>query len=382
MLSQDEYLTMRTNIYDVEARENIWRRYIKEIPDDGYFLLPSCILAVGYPGSEATIPRLFDLLDLDWNWNLKPESMCTCCSGIAYHGDVATIESTLLTTARLWSLAQEAGYETIAVACVTSFGIHSECFDLYREEPGLKQKIDKLLMEACGRKFELPRHILHVSDVVYKHRLRLRDEFMIYQLVDKDSSRPLRGVDHVGCHYNKLFPLERSLGGAEYCEVLSGLVKAWGGKEIDYPERRHCCGMGFRQCMLTPNRGFTNACVNKKMVSMEPFEPDFILTNCPGCQVYLDKEQWAIKELKGKEYFIPVLTYMELAALLMGWDPYDIVGIQFHTVPVESLLDKIGIPYDESKTWLGKDEQTLACSDGIVEATLAAGRTMRGISLP
>jgi len=382
ILSQDEYLTMQTNIYDVEARENIWKRYIKEIPDDGYFLLPSCILAVGYPGSEATIPRLFDLLDLDWNWNLKPESMCTCCSGIAYHGDVATIESTLLTTARLWSLAQEAGYETIAVACVTSFGIHSECFDLYREEPGLKQKIDKLLMEACGRKFELPRHILHVSDVVYKHRLKLRDKFMVHQLVDKDSGRPLRGVDHVGCHYNKLFPLERSLGGAEYCEVLSGLAKAWGGKEIDYPERRHCCGMGFRQCMLTPNRGFTNACVNKKMVSMEPFQPDFIVTNCPGCQVYLDKEQWAIKELTGKEYFIPVLTYIELAGLLMGWDPYDVVGLQFHTVPVEPLLDKIGIPYDELKTWLGKNEQTLPCSDEIAEATLAAGRTMRGIPLP
>jgi len=382
MLSQDEYMTRQTNIYNVEARENIWRRYIKEIPEDGYFLLPSCVLAVGYPGSEATIPRLFDLLDLDWNWNLKPESMCTCCSGIAYHGDVDTIESTLLTTARLWSVAQEAGYETIAVACVTSFGVHSECFDLYREETGLKQKIDKLLMEACGRKFELPRYIVHVSDVIYKHRLRLRDEFMTYQLIEKETGRPLRGVDHVGCHYNKLFPLERSLGGGEYCEVLSGMIKAWGGKEIDYPERRHCCGMGFRQCMLTPNRGFTAASVNKKMVSMDPFEPDFIVTNCPGCQVYLDKEQWAIKELKGKEYFIPVLTYMELAGLLMGWDPYDIVGIQFHTVPVEPLLDKIGIPYDESRSWLGKDGQTLPCLDELREATLAAGRTMRGIPLP
>jgi len=140
--------------------------------------------------------------------------------------------------------------------------------------------------------------------------------------------------------------------------------------------------MGFRQCMLTTNRGFTAACVNKKMVSMEPFAPDFIVTNCPGCEVQLDKEQWAIKELKGKEYSVPVLTYMELAGLLMGWDPYDVVGIQFHTVPVEPLLDKIGIPYDESKTWLGKDEQSLPCSDEIAKATLAAGRTMRGIPLP
>ena len=72
---------------------------------------------------------------------------------------------------------------------------------------------------------------------------------------------------------------------------------------------------------------------------------------------------------------------MELAGLMMGWDPYDVVGLQFHTVPVEPLLDKIGIPYDESKTRLGKDEQTLPCSDEIAKATLAAGRTMRGIPL-
>jgi len=363
--------------YSIEARDSIWKKYIKAIPEDGYFLLPSCILAVAYPSTEAMMPRLFDLLDLDWSWNTGPESQCTCCSGIAYHGDVCTIESTLINIARLWALAQEAGYDTVAVACVTSFGVHSECFDLYRQEPGLKDRISRLLKRACGRSFELPRHIVHVSDVVYAHRLRLKDEFMTYRLVDKDSARPLRGVDHVGCHYNKLFPQERSLGGAEYCEVLSGLVKAWGGESIDYPERRHCCGMGFRQCMITPNRGFSAACVNKKMESMEPFQPDFIVTNCPGCEVYLDREQWAIRELTGKEHFVPVLTYMELAGLLMGWDPYEIVGIQFHTVPVEPLLDKIGIPYDESKTWLGKDGQTLQCNAEILRATAGAGHKLR-----
>ena len=366
------------SILDHDGRETLWRRHIKEIPDDGYFLLPSCILAVGYPGAEITIPSLYDLLGLDWNWNLKPESMCSCCSGIGYHGDIATIESTLLTVARLWSVAQEAGYDAVSVACVTSFGVHSECYDLYREEPGLKQKMDRLLMEACGRRFELPRYILHASDVIYKHRDRLRDSFMPYRLVDGETGRPLRGVDHVGCHYSKLFPSERSMGGADYCEVLSGLVKAWGGKEIDYPERRHCCGMGFRQCMITPNRGFTAASVKKKMESMEPFQPDFIVTNCPGCQVQIDKQQWAIWELTGKEYFVPVLTHSELAGLLLGWDPYDVVGIQFHTVPVEPLLDKIGIPYDESRAWLGKDGQTLSWSDEIVDATRAAGDDRAG----
>jgi heterodisulfide reductase subunit B len=118
------------------------------------------------------------------------------------------------------------------------------------------------------------------------------------------------------------------------------------------------------------------------MESMEPFEPDFVITNCPGCQVHLDKQQWAIKELTGKEYFIPVLTYMELAGLLLGWDPYETVGIQFHTVPVEPLLDKIGIPYDESKSWLGKEGQVLSCTEEIRMATQAAGKKSKGQLLP
>lgn len=41
---------------------------------------------------------------------------------------------------------------------------------------------------------------------------------------------------------------------------------------------------------------------------------------------------------------IPTLSYAELAGLLLGWDPYDAVGIQGHTVPVEPLLERIGIP--------------------------------------
>ena len=54
--------------------------------------------------------------------------------------------------------------------------------------------------------------------------------------------------------------------------------------------------------------------------------------------------------MTGEKFFIPVLTYQELAGLLLGWDPYDIVGIDSHTVPVEPLLDKIGIPCEKEKS--------------------------------
>ena len=332
---------------------------IKEIPSDDYYLTTSCVLGTLNPGTEVLITRIYDLLGLHWGITpTTPASQCTCCTGISSHGDIMAFESTLLVVARLWSVAAELGFKHISTACVTSFCIHTECLEMYHEEPDLAERVDRWLHEACGRKLQLPTHVVHASDVIYKHRDRLAESFLKYRLVDHRTGRPLRIVDHVGCHYAKVFP-EKAVGGADYCDVLTGMIRSWGGQTVDYPERRHCCGMGFRQCMIQPNRGYTMACVLKKMTSMEPFQPDLILTNCPGCNVFLDKEQWAIQELTGRQFQVPVLSYTELAGLLLGWDPYDVVGIQAHTVPVEPFLDRVGIPYDNAKAWLhGVPEQT------------------------
>ena len=66
-----------------------------------------------------------------------------------------------------------------------------------------------------------------------------------------------------------------------------------------------------------------------------------------------------IRELTGVDYGIPTVSYAELAGLLLGWDPYGVVGIQSHTVPVEALLDQIGIPYDRSKEWIAEKSPEL-----------------------
>ncbi|MGA9640036.1 MAG: heterodisulfide reductase-related iron-sulfur binding cluster [Terriglobales bacterium] len=328
---------------------------IKEIPENDYFLTPSCILGAINPGTEMLISRIYDRLGVRWKAaGDRPDSQCTCCTGILSHGDVMSMESTLLVVARLWSVAAELGFENITTACVTSFAIHTECLEMYHHEPGLYERVDRWLQQACGRRLQIPKHVVHASDIVYRYRDVLAQQLR-YRLVDSRTGRPLRIVDHVGCHYAKVFP-DKAIGGAESCEVLTGPIRAWGGETVDYPERRHCCGMGFRQCMIRPNRGYTMACVLKKLDSMEPWEPDAILTNCPGCNVLLDKEQWAIEQMCGRTFNIPTLSYTELAGLLLGWDPYDVVGIQAHTVPVEPLLDKLGIPYDKSKEWLTKED--------------------------
>ena len=317
--------------------------HLKPIPDDGYYLTASCILVVFSPAIEPLVTRIYDLLGRRWTMGAtRPESQNTCCSGIATHGNVFTIESSLLVVARLWSVCAEAGFENITTACVTSFAVHNEILALLDKEPGLAEQVDRVLFDACGRRLVVPKHIVHCSDIVYRYRAELARS-MKYRLVHHATGRPLKVVDHVGCHYNKLFP-QKSVGGTEYCDVLTAMVHEWGGAEVDYPERRHCCGMGFRQCMIRPNRSFTVACARKKFESMAPYEPDLVLTNCPGCLHALDHEQWAVNELTGAKFQIPVLNYAELAGLLLGWDPYRVVGIQSHTVPVEPLLERIGIP--------------------------------------
>ena len=88
---------------------------------------------------------------------------------------------------------------------------------------------------------------------------------------------------------------------------------------------------------------------------MEPYKPDMIITNCPGCPSFLDRWQYVISELEGKTYGeegygIPVFTYEEVAGLVLGYDPWDL-GLQLHQVAVEPLLDKIGIEYDRGKKY-------------------------------
>ena len=96
---------------------------------------------------------------------------------------------------------------------------------------------------------------------------------------------------------------------------------------------------------------------------MEPYEPDMIITNCPGCPMFLDRWQYALSEMEGKTYGkdnqgIPVFTYEEVAGMIIGYDPWEL-GLQVHQVPAEPLLDKIGIAYDADSKFRGPQGEDL-----------------------
>ncbi len=330
----------------------LWREYQKEIADDHYYYVRSCVRQNFFPGAEQI---LITLLKKDLGIDLCVDSEHTTCTGIGYHVDLVKLETAMTVNARQFALMTEAGYSNFLVSCVTSFGLYNEVLEIWDKHPEIEEQVREYLFKATGRTFNKPKNLVHASDIIYKYRDLLADKIR-YKLVSKETGEPLRVIDHIGCHYAKIFP-EKGVGGAEYPSVLSGTVKAFGGGSIDYPERRMCCGFGFRQYFLKSSRGYSLSTGYKKFKAMEPYKPDLIVANCPGCNYFFDRWQYVISELKGETFGeegngIPVLSAEELAALCLGYDPWEI-GLQMHQTAIEPLLIKMGVQYDPNAKYKG-----------------------------
>ncbi len=331
----------------VNGKQKIWSEYQKEIPEDHYFYVRSCIRQNFFPASEKTF---LDIVRNKLNLDYFETEHHTTCGGIAYHSDTIPQETLMTIIARQFALMTENGYKNYVASCITSFGIYTETLETWRHFPELEAKVRENLWKATKKEFNKPEFLAHASDVIFKLRDKIAAQAK-HKLINIKTGEPLRVVEHIGCHYSKMFP-SKGVGGAEYPYVLTGMIESWGGEIIDYPERRHCCGFGFRQYLVQANRGYSISNTHKKFESMEPFKPDMIITNCPGCPYFLDRWQYVIKELEGKTYGegsqgIPVFTYEEVAGLVLGYDPWDL-GLQVHQTDVEPLLDKMGIEYNKA----------------------------------
>ncbi len=334
------------------SRNEVWETYQKEIADNNFYFARSCIRQNVLPAAEDLFLKI---IGTDLGKNIYDDARQTTCTGIAYHSGIIPFETTMTVVAHLFALMNEAGYENYACSCVTSFGIYSEVLETWKHFPEKEKEAREALKKATGKTFEIPKNLVHASDLIYKFRKEIANRSK-YRLTDTTSGLPLKVVDHIGCHYAKIFP-EKGIGGAEFPYVLAGLIDEWGGQQVDYPERRHCCGFGFRQYLLKSNRGYSVANSKKKFESMKPYKPDLIIANCPGCSFFLDRWQYVIAEMENTTYGengygIPVLTYEELAGLLLGYDPWDI-GLQTHQVAVEPILDKLGINYNPDMKYKG-----------------------------
>jgi len=76
--------------------------------------------------------------------------------------------------------------------------------EIWEKNPEKLEETRKVLKETTGKEFVIPKNMVHASDLIYKFRNEIKARAK-YRLVNKQSSEPLKVVDHVGCHYAKYF---------------------------------------------------------------------------------------------------------------------------------------------------------------------------------
>ena len=191
---------------NIEGKKAIWKDYQKEIADDNFYYVRSCVRQNFFPGSETAFLKI---MREELKKDVYEHPCHTTCTGIGYHGDIVPVETTMTVVARQFALMTEAGYENLLPSCITSFGLYTEILDTWHHFPDVEEKIREQLRKATGREFKKPKNLAHASDVIYKFRKEIAAKAK-YKLINKNTGEPLKVVDHIGCHYAKMFPSKGS----------------------------------------------------------------------------------------------------------------------------------------------------------------------------
>ncbi|WP_424357451.1 CoB--CoM heterodisulfide reductase iron-sulfur subunit B family protein [Methanocella sp. MCL-LM] len=295
----------------------------KRIPHDDLYLFKSCVTGSLYPGIEISVRYVLDRLGITY----VDDPCHSSCAGFGYHAGFIPLRTNLALNARNFALAAESPCKNIVCTCPTSYGNLRECQAMIEHDGALKEQTDAVLAGA-GRKYVPPSSISHISEVFLGRLGEIAAKAVL-------PMAGIKAVTHHGCHYSKIFYEDVSAGDFERPVVLDNLASGLGCEIVEYSERSLCCGMGFHHTVL--DREYPKAVLKRKFGSILEASPDVILTQCPGCTFNLDYYQ---ESVAGSS--VPVLYFSELIALALGARPADI-GLDMHAVPVEPLLEKLGV---------------------------------------
>ncbi len=300
---------------------------LQAVPKDNYYLFKSCVTCSMYPGIEKSIRYVLDRLEANYTDDPRHSS----CTGFGYHTGVVPLKTNLALNARNFSLAAGSKDKNIVCTCPTSYGNLKECKEMLSGDKALRDDASDALSKI-GKSFDISSGVNHVSEIF----LARLDDIKARAVRD---FKGVKAVTHHGCHYSKIFYKDVASGNFERPTVVDDIAKGLGCEILDYSERSLCCGMGFHYTML--DREYPRTILKRKFASIKKEMPDLIITQCPGCTFNLDYYQETLAESVGS-LDIPVLYFSEMAALALGADPYDI-GLDMHAVPVEPLLERLGM---------------------------------------
>jgi heterodisulfide reductase subunit B1 len=316
---------------------------MKKIPDKNILLFKSCLVSTEYPGVESSNTYLFDKLGVEY---IKDQRQ-SCCTGLGHYYDLFDQLSTTVLAARNFYIARETNHPNIAVMCATCYAILKKSAEILNQNDEAREKINGLLVDAGMEKMvyhkgdiDPHKNIFHAVEILFNKKKEIESE-------NKLDFSQFNIATHHACHYCKVH-YEDTIGGVRNPMLLDELATTCGVSTVDwYDQKRLTCGAGFRQRFT--NNELSLKVTAEKLMSLKDNQVDILLHMCPNCQMQFDRYQPVIENKLGETFNMFHLNISQFLALAMGADPYSTVGVQTHTVPVEPLLQRMGILQNASE---------------------------------
>lgn len=308
---------------------------MKKIPDSDILLFKSCLVSVEYPGIESSTKFVFDKLGIDYEISEKQ----TCCTGLGHYSDVFDQFTTSVIGARNFKVAQNLKRPNLVMMCATCYAINKKVANILNNKEKVRNEVNEvfnksdlnhLIYEKDSTKST--ENIFHVVDIIYNKKEQLK-KHLKYDLSN------FRIATHHGCHYCKVH-YNDTIGGVRNPHILDEIIECCGCKTIGfYDHKRTTCGSGFRQ--RYSNKELSLKVTKDKLESLKEDNVDILVHLCPNCHVQFDRYQDLISKENNEEFNTIHLNIAQFIAIIMGADFNTVVGVQAHTVPVESKLTNL-----------------------------------------
>lgn len=310
---------------------------MKEIPDKDILLFKSCLVSVEYPGIESSTKYVFDKIGIDYEVSDKQ----TCCSGLGHYSDVFDQFTTTVIGARNFKLANSLKRPNLVMLCATCYAINKKVANILNNNEEVRNKVNEVFKESdlenlYYNKGELDssKNIFHVIDILYNKKEEVAKNIK-YDLSNFNIAT------HHGCHYCKVH-YNDTIGGFRDPHIMDELLNACEIRTIGfYDQKRTTCGSGFRQRYA--NKKLSMDVTLSKLKALKEDNVDILVHLCPNCHVQFDRYQNYISKEYGEEFNIIHLNIAQFLAIAMGADLNKVVGVQTHTVPVESKIKNLNL---------------------------------------
>jgi heterodisulfide reductase subunit B len=289
-----------------------------------YSFYKGCFLPVRLPHIEKVSKRVLDEMGVEL-MEIRGFSCCPEPVGFLSNDKLAG----MAIAARNISLAEEEGLDIITLCNGCTYTLRHVNHALKADEEA-REKVNEVLSET-DHQFKGTVDVRHFASV-------LVDDLGLHQVAKKIET-PLKGITvagHTGCHI--VSPPEiMEFDDPFDPRVLDEMISVLGSEPADFDLKTLCCGW-----TLT-NYGDKNGAdklLGSKLEAMHRAGSDCISVICPQCFYQFDMGQLLASRRLGLEFSIPVLFYLQLLGLSMGYSLEDI-GFKRHRTKSSGFEEKL-----------------------------------------